>query len=86
MRIIRTPYYEQNQFAMDTRPQLLFSYAISNSSILAGKTKHEFHASRREDGLLGTHFPNPGRSMNTPQFSLYWIFMIHDYSLHFPSI
>ncbi|ESZ94911.1 hypothetical protein SBOR_4703 [Sclerotinia borealis F-4128] len=77
------PYYEQNQFSMDTRLQLLYSFTISCSNILARKTIHEFYASHRDDGLLETHFPNPGRSMNIPQFSLYWIFMIEDHSLHF---
>ncbi|TEY62720.1 hypothetical protein BOTCAL_0158g00150 [Botryotinia calthae] len=80
------PYYEQNQFAMDTRSQLLLSYTISHSDLLAPETIHEFFASRRDDGLLETHFPNPGRSMNIPQFSLYWIFMVHDHSLHFQDI
>ncbi|KAM0313576.1 hypothetical protein ACHAO8_005380 [Botrytis cinerea] len=80
------PYYEQNQFAMDTRSQLLFSYTISHSDLLARKTIHEFFASRRDDGLLETNFPNPGRSMNIPQFSLYWILMVHDHSLHFQDI
>ncbi|KAB8301565.1 hypothetical protein EYC80_003409 [Monilinia laxa] len=80
------PYYEQNQFSMDTRSQLLFSYTISHSDLLARKTIHEFYASRRDDGLLETHFPNPGRSMNIPQFSLYWIFMVHDHLSHFSDI
>ncbi|PQE16472.1 hypothetical protein CJF30_00003168 [Rutstroemia sp. NJR-2017a BBW] len=77
------PYYEQSQFAMDTRSQLLFSYTISHSDLLARKTIHEFYASRRDDGLLETHFPNPGRGMNIPQFSLYWIFMLQDHMIHF---
>jgi hypothetical protein len=46
------PYYEQNQFAMDARLQMLFTYALSHDDRLARKTLHEFHASRREDGLL----------------------------------
>ncbi|KAF7879842.1 uncharacterized protein EAF02_008012 [Botrytis sinoallii] len=71
---------------MDTRSQLLFSYTISHSDLLARKMIHEFFASRRDDGLLETHFPNSSRSMNIPQFSFYWLSMIHDHSSHFQDI
>lgn len=80
------PFYEQNQFAMDSRSQILFSYLLSRDDRLARKTIHEFYASRRDDGLVETHFPNPGRSINIPQFSLYWILMIHDHMVHFNDI
>ena len=77
------PFYEQNQFAMDSRSQILFTYLLSRDDRLARKTIHEFYASRRDDGLVETHFPNPGRSINIPQFSLFWILMIHDHMVHF---
>ena len=77
------PYYEQNQFAMDSRIQILFTYQISRDDRLARKTIHEFHASRRDDGLIETHFPVPFRSINIPQFSLYWILMLHDHMMYF---
>lgn len=77
------PFYEQNQFAMDSRSQILFTYLLSRDDRLARKTIHEFYASRRDDGLVETHFPNPGRSINIPQFSLYWILMIYDHMVYF---
>jgi alpha-L-rhamnosidase len=77
------PFYEQNQFIMDSRLQMLFTYQISTDDRLARKTMQEFYASRREDGLLEAQFPNSGRCVNIPQFSLFWILMIHDHMMYF---
>jgi hypothetical protein len=77
------PYYEQNQFAMDSRLQMLFTYAVSRDDRLARKTLHEFHASRRDDGLLEAQFPAPCRMTAIPAFSLYWVLMVHDHMRHF---
>jgi alpha-L-rhamnosidase len=77
------PFYEQNQFAMDTRSQILFTYLLSRDDRLARKAMQEFYASRREDGLVETHFPSPGRSMNIPTFSLFWALMVYDHMVHF---
>lgn len=77
------PFYEQNQFAMDTRSQILFTYLLSRDDRLARKAMKEFHASRREDGLIETHFPCPGRGMNIPTFSLFWVLMVYDHMVYF---
>ncbi|KAJ5553454.1 hypothetical protein N7494_002832 [Penicillium frequentans] len=77
------PYYEQNQFAMDGRLQILFTYNLSSDDRLARKCMQEFYASRRPDGLIETHFPAPFPVVNIPYFSLYWILMIHDHMMYF---
>lgn len=77
------PFYEQNQFAMDSRVQILFTYQLSRDDRLARKTMHEFYASRRDDGLVATHFPLPFRGVNIPQFSLYWVLMVADHMKYF---
>ncbi|KAK7397879.1 hypothetical protein QQX98_012747 [Neonectria punicea] len=77
------PFYEQNQFTMDSRSQILFTYVLSRDDRLARKTMHEFYASRRDDGLLETHYPNPARCINIPTFSLFWVLMVHDHMVHF---
>ena len=77
------PYYEQNQFAMDSRLQMLFTYAVARDDRLARKTLHEFHASRRDDGLVEAQFPAPCRMTAIPAFSLYWVLMVHDHMQHF---
>lgn len=77
------PFYEQNQFAMDSRSQALFTYILSDDDRLARKMLQEFFASRRDDGLIETHFPNPGRSINIPTFSLFWVLAVYDHMVHF---
>ncbi|KAH8678390.1 Six-hairpin glycosidase-like protein [Xylariales sp. PMI_506] len=77
------PFYEQNQFAMDTRSQILFTYLLSRDDRLARKAMREFHSSRGDDGLMETHFPSPGRGMSIPTFSLFWVLMVHDHMVHF---
>ncbi|KAH8666116.1 bacterial alpha-L-rhamnosidase-domain-containing protein [Ilyonectria robusta] len=77
------PFYEQNQFSMDSRSQILFTYLLSRDDRLARKTMHEFYASRRDDGLVETHYPNPARCINIPTFSLFWVLMVYDHMVHF---
>lgn len=77
------PYYEQNQFSMDSRTMMLLTYNLSHDDRLARKTLNEFYASRRDDGLLETNFPVSARCVNIPQFSLFWIFMIEDHYTYF---
>ena len=77
------PYYEQNQFAHDSRLMMLYTYQVSHDDRLARKTIDEFHASQRPDGLLETHFPNTYNITNIPHFSLFWILMLHDHMMYF---
>lgn len=77
------PFYEQQQFAMDTRSQILFTYLVSRDDRLARKAIHEFHASQRDDGLLETNFPVAGRCITIPSFSLFWVLMVYDHMVHF---
>ncbi|GLA20476.1 hypothetical protein AnigIFM62618_009050 [Aspergillus niger] len=77
------PFYEQNQFASDSRLQLLFSYQLSPDDRLARKTLEEFHASRTPDGLIVAQYPAGFASKQIPQFSLFWILMVHDHMMYF---
>lgn len=76
------PFYEQNQFAMDARLQIFFTYQISHDDLLARKCMQEFYSSRRADGLIETHFPAPFPVVNIPYFSLYWILIIYDHMMY----
>ncbi|KAJ5359092.1 uncharacterized protein N7496_011505 [Penicillium cataractarum] len=76
------PYYEQNQFAMDARLQILFTYQLSHDDRLARKCMREFYSSRRPDGLIETHYPAPFPVVNIPFFSLYWVLMVHDHMMY----
>ncbi|KAJ5319513.1 uncharacterized protein N7506_012217 [Penicillium brevicompactum] len=77
------PFYEQNQFASDSRLQMLFTYQISPDDRLARKTLEEFHASRCSDGLIKAQFPSGFRSKQIPQFSLYYVAMVWDHMRYF---
>ncbi|QKX60353.1 uncharacterized protein TRUGW13939_07498 [Talaromyces rugulosus] len=76
------PFYEQNQFAMDGRMQILFTYQLAHDDRLARKCMQEFYSSRRPDGLIETHFPSPFPGVNIPYFSLYWILMVYDHMMY----
>ncbi|KAJ5757923.1 uncharacterized protein N7511_006617 [Penicillium nucicola] len=77
------PFYEQNQFASDSRLQMLFTYQLSSDDRLARKTLEEFHASQCPDGLIKAQFPAGFNSKQIPQFSLYWIAMVWDHMQYF---
>lgn len=77
------PFYEQNQFGMDSRLQILFTYQLSNDDRLARKCMQEFYSSRRADGLVETNFPSPLPGVNIPFFSLYWVLIVYDHMMYF---
>lgn len=72
------PYYEQLQYAMDTRLEILFTYMLSGDTALAGKAIGDFHDSRMGSGLLQSRYPSTCPQV-IPGFSLYWILMLEDY-------
>jgi len=72
------PFYEQLQYTMDTRLQILFTYAISNDASMARKTIHDYHTSILPEGILQSRFPTKYNQV-IPMFSLHWIFMLRDY-------
>ena len=76
------PYYEQLQYAMDARSQILYTYAISADDRLARKAIDDFSRAQRPDGLLNCSYPN----MNTnviPGFSIYYILIVYDHMMYF---
>lgn len=76
------PYYEQLQYAMDTRAQILFTYYVSGDDRLARKCIDDFHRSLRPEGLTNCCYPSTGPNV-IPGFSLYYIFMMHDHMMFF---
>ena len=72
------PYYEQLQYIMDTRLQMLFTYAVSNDTRMATRTIHDFHSSILPEGICQSRFPSI-YSQVIPTFSLHWVLMVHDY-------
>ena len=76
------PFYEQLQYAMDIRAQILYTYAISADDRLARKCMEDFRRSQRYDGLLNCAAPRYDASV-IPGFSIYYILMLYDHMMYF---
>jgi len=75
------PYYEQLQFIMDTRLQMLFTYAVSNDTLLAKKALLDFHCGMRPEGLLPGKTP-AAYCQVISTFSLHYVFALWEYMEH----
>jgi len=72
------PYYEQLQYAMDTRSQALFSLHLSTDDRLIKRAIEDFAASGNPTGLTESRSPSVEPQF-IPGFSLYWIRMIAEH-------
>jgi len=72
------PYYEQLQYIMDTRSQILFTYMVSGDTRLAYKALLDYKSSMLPEGLLQSRYPSKEPQV-IPIFSIYFIFMVEDY-------
>lgn len=79
---IDCPFYEQLQYAMDSRSQILYTYAISADSRLALKCMDDFSSAVREDGMINCSYPNYEANV-IPGFGIYFIGMVYDYMMYF---
>lgn len=76
------PFYEQLQYAMDTRSQILYTYMVSADDRLARQCIDDFHRSVRYDGMINCCYPSYGPNI-IPGFSIYYILMIYDHMMYF---
>ena len=76
------PFYEQLQYAMDARSQILYTYAISADDRLARQCMDDFRRAARCDGLLNCSYPNVTTNV-IPGFSIYYILMLADHMQYF---
>lgn len=76
------PFYEQLQYVMDSRTQILYTYAVSGDDRLARKCMDDFRRSQRSDGLTNSSHPNYESNV-IPGFSIYYIFMVYDHMMYF---
>jgi len=71
------PFYEQNQFPMDTRLQALFCSAVSGDMRLTYKALEDFHCSITPDGLVHGRYPASYQQIIST-FSLHYIYMLEE--------
>jgi hypothetical protein len=74
------PFYEQLQYAGDTRLQCLVAYVTGDDDRLARQALLAFDRSRDPDGLTRSRYPSRIRQ-TIPPFSLWWVAMVHDFAL-----
>ena len=72
------PFYEQLQYAMDTRSQALFSLHLSADDRLIRRAIEDFAASGNPTGLTESRSPSVEPQF-IPGFSLYWIRMVAEH-------
>jgi len=78
---IDCPYWEQLQYIGDTRLQSLISLYVSGDDRLMRNALTLIDDSRIPEGLTMARTPTAVPQI-TPPFSLYWVDMVHDYSMH----
>ncbi len=76
------PFYEQLQYIMDSRSQMLFTYQVAANDRLARKCMDDFKRSVRYDGLLNCSYPSYAPNV-IPGFSIYYIWMLYDHMMYF---
>ena len=76
------PFYEQLQYAQDTRSQILYTYAVSADDRLARQAMDDFRRSARYDGMINCSFPNYENHV-IPGFGIFYIAMVYDHMMYF---
>jgi alpha-L-rhamnosidase len=75
------PYYEQLQYAGDTRIQALVSLYMTGDARLMRNALAQLDASRTSEGLTQSRAPTRLQQY-IPPFSLWWVGMVHDYWMY----
>lgn len=76
------PFYEQLQYTMDSRAEILFTYCLAADDRLARQCMDSFRRTQRSDGILQASAPATGVNV-IPGFSIFYILMLHDHMMYF---
>lgn len=75
------PYYEQLQYAGDTRIQAMVSVYMTGDTRLMRNAIEQLDSSRTSEGATFSRAPS-ALQQYIPPFSLWWIGMVHDYWMY----
>ena len=73
------PYYEQLQYAMDTRLEARYTYCVSSDTALVRKALIDFHYGMQPEGLNAGKAPAAYLQILST-FSLHYIFLLREYA------
>ena len=76
------PFYEQLQYAMDSRSQILYTYQVAADDRLARQCMTDLKHSARPDGMINCCYPQYGPNI-IPGFSIFYIGMVYDHMMYF---
>ena len=76
---IDCPFFEQQQYCMDTALESLFAMTLSSDYRLTKKAITDIACSQGEDGFLAAHWPSQGPKQIIPTFSIFWILLLSNY-------
>ncbi|MBP5209842.1 MAG: hypothetical protein J6125_03165 [Clostridia bacterium] len=72
------PFYEQQQYDMDSGLQMLFTLRMTADAALPRKSLSDLAASQLPDGMIQANYPSVVVQV-IPSFSLFWVLMLRDY-------
>ncbi len=72
------PYYEQQQYDMDSALEMLFTMRMSADYRMPFKSITDFSHSQLTDGMIQANYPST-RVQVIPDFTMFWILMLRDY-------
>ncbi len=72
------PYYEQQQYEMDSALEMLFTLRMSADARMPYKSLLDLAHSQMADGMLQANYPSTSVQI-IPDFTFFWILMLRDY-------
>lgn len=72
------PYYEQQQYDMDSALEMLFTFRLGSDTKMPFKSITDLAHSQMQNGMLQANYPSTGVQI-IPNFTFFWILMLRDY-------
>ncbi|MBE6652370.1 MAG: hypothetical protein E7610_03005 [Ruminococcaceae bacterium] len=77
-KYVDCPFYEQQQYDMDSALEMLFTMRMSADYRMPFKSITDFSHSQLTDGMIQANYPST-RVQVIPDFTMFWILMLRDY-------